>query len=60
MKYIYGMKYRGFSIGCQPLKGIVKAEDDKSGKYHTILTYSRKLTRAEVEQYELDELGVEE
>lgn len=55
--YRYGMRLRGFSIGCQPMKGIIEGVDDPTGKYYSILTYSRKLTDAEVSDYELDYLG---
>ena len=55
--YYYGMRLRPFSIGCQPLKGIVEAREDKSGKYWNILKYSRELSKTEVEDYELDFLG---
>ena len=52
--YIYGMRLRGFSPGCQPLDGFIDRHDDTSGRYHDILLYNRLLTIAEVEEYELD------
>lgn len=55
-EYRYGMRLRGFSIGCQPLKGLVDASEDPEGKYYNILTYDRELSEAELEQYELDDL----
>ena len=55
--YKYGMRYRGFSLGCQPMDGFCKREDDPSGVYHDILFYARKLTDDEVTRYELDPLG---
>ena len=55
--YKYGMRHRGFSIGCQPMKGIVYREDDPTGKYWDILVYSRKLTGEELKNYELDYIG---
>lgn len=55
--YFYGMRLRGFSIGCQPMKGIVERQDDKTGRYHDILVYSRPLSGGEVRDYELDFLG---
>lgn len=58
--YKYGMRLRGFSIGCQPMGGLVDAQDDASGVYWSILWYSRKLTDAEVRNYELDYLGTGE
>ena len=56
MEKKYGMRLRGFSIGCQPMKGLEKADDDPTGKYHSILTYSRELTQEELQEYELDEI----
>lgn len=56
----YGMRLRGFSIGCQPMKGFVERQDDTSGKYWDILVYDRELTQQELEEYELDYLGREE
>lgn len=52
-KYIYGMRLRGFSPGCQPLNGLVKIQDDPIGRYYNILTYNRPLTADEIENYEL-------
>lgn len=57
MKYQYGMRLRGFSIGCQPMKGLVSAKDDESGLYYSILTYERELSEDEVRDYELDKIG---
>lgn len=54
MMYYYGMRLRGFSIGCQPMKGFVERKDDKSGVYHDILVYDRMLTDKEMRDYELD------
>lgn len=57
--YSYGMRLRGFSIGCQPKDGLVERRDDKSGLYYDVLVYERKLTRKELEDYELDYIGEE-
>ena len=54
-EYKYGMRLRGFSPGCQP-RGVVRREDDLSGKYWDIIVYDRKLTEKELLDYELDEL----
>lgn len=55
MKYwTYGMRLRGFSIGCQPMDGFLERKDDPEGKYHDLLVYDRCLTDEEQEQYELD------
>ena len=55
--FVYGMRCRGFSPGCQPKDGFVDAETDPLDDYWNIIVYSRKLTRKELEQYELDFLG---
>lgn len=57
MLYKYGMRLRGFSIGCQPMSGLVRREDDPTGIYHDILIYSRPLNDHEQDGYELDYLG---
>lgn len=53
-RFMYGMRLRGFSIGCQPMDGFVDRRDDTSGLYHDILVYDRKLTQKEMDDYELD------
>lgn len=55
--YYYGMRLRGFSIGCQPKEGFVERRDDDTGKYYDILIYNRPLTDKELADYELDYLG---
>lgn len=57
--YKYGMRLRGFSIGCQPMKNFVERIDDISGKYHDILIYSEKLSDKDTKDYELDFLSEE-
>ena len=59
MAYRYGMRLRGFSIGCQPKDGFLDREDDESGRYYDILVYDRELSDQEVEAYELDFIGRE-
>ena len=56
-EYAYGMRLRGFSIGCQPMNGFVRRMDDDSRRYHDLLIYNRKLTDSELTDYELDYLG---
>ena len=51
MKYFYGMRLRGCSIGCQP-NGFTARLDDPTGKYYDILVYDRRIAQ-------LDFLGVE-
>lgn len=55
--YMYGMRLRGFSIGCQPKKGFIERLDDPKGRYHDIIVYDRMLTGDEVADYELTYLG---
>ena len=55
-RYYYGMRLRGFSIGCQPMDGFVERLDSETDKYHDILVYDRKLSDEEVRDYELDPL----
>ena len=54
--YVYGMRLRGFSIGCQPMDGLIERRDDPTGRYHDLLVYDRPLTPKELEDYELDEI----
>lgn len=56
MEYRYGMKLRGFSIACQPMNGLVRREDDSTGKYWDILIYSRELTDKELQDYDLERI----
>ena len=56
MEYRYGMRLRGFSPMCQPMNGLVRREDDPTGKYWDILVYDRQLAPEEVRSYDLDEL----
>lgn len=60
MKYLYGMKFRGFSPGAQPMEGFLERRDDTTGIYFDILVYSRELTGRERYDYDLKFLGVEE
>ena len=52
--YVYGMRLRGFSIGCQPMQGFVKRLDDELGDYYDLLVYDRRLNEKELNDYELD------
>lgn len=54
MEFGYGMKLRGFAPGCQPMKGLIRPEDDTTGKYWDILIYDRELTEKEIRDYELE------
>lgn len=58
IKYYYGMRLRGFSIDCQPMEGLIGAVDMGCLRpkipYHDVLCYNRRLTKKELEDYELD------
>jgi hypothetical protein len=53
--YVYGMRLRGFSIGCQP-SGVVEWKDSNKSQsgYWSIIKYDRKLTDEELSKYSLD------
>lgn len=58
VKFVYGMRLRGFSIGCQPKDGFIERRDDETGQYYDILVYDRPLTEKEKDDFDLDELSV--
>ena len=55
--YKYGMRLPVSRIICYQNVGLLRVEDDVTGKYWKILAYTRKLTESEVKDYELDYLG---
>lgn len=55
--YEYGMRNRGFSPGCQPMRGFIERKDDIFDEYKDVLVYDRPLGTKELEEYELDYLG---
>lgn len=55
-EYKYGMRLRGFSLGCQPMEGLIRYRDDPTGRYYDILLYSRRLEEWELKNFELDDL----
>ena len=60
--YVYGMRLRGFSPGCQPIDGLIGLADYASSiwdtkRYCDCLEYSRPLTKKELADYELDYVG---
>lgn len=55
--FLYGMRLRGFSIGCQPMDGFLNRTDDTSGRYWDVIAYNRPLTDSEIENYDLDYIG---
>lgn len=56
--YKYGMRLRGFAPMCQPMEGFIERQDDPTGRYYDILVYERRLTIKEINEYELDMIGV--
>lgn len=59
--YVYGMKLRGFSLGAQPMKGLIRVLDkalkedlDSDNIYHDLIEYDRQLTKKEIEIYDLE------
>lgn len=58
-RYVYGMRLRGFSPGCQPKNNFWERRDDSTGKYWDIIVYTRKLADKELENYDLDYIGEE-
>lgn len=54
LTYIYGMRLRGYSPGCQPKEGFLMRLDDPKGKYFDLLSYNRELSFEEMRDYELD------
>lgn len=54
--YKYGMRLRPYGIGCQP-SGVVKREDDTTGKYWDIIYYEKELSEDDASHYSLDYLG---
>ena len=54
-EFYYGMRLRGYSPGAQP-KGVLRREDDTTGRYHDIIVYDRRLSADEIRDYELEEI----
>lgn len=56
MVYRYGYRLRPPGIGCQP-QGFTHCEKcEYEAKYWGIVEYERKLTREEIEEFELEEI----
>lgn len=55
--YLYGMRSRGFSPGCQPKEGWIDTEVDPLDEYWNVLVYARPLSDQELKDYELDFIG---
>jgi len=58
--FYYGMRLRGFSIGCQPMDGFVERLDSNDDRFYDIICYSRQLTDEETSHYSLTPLAEEE
>ena len=62
--HLYGMRLRGFSLGCCPEIGLVGWRDVDSkdpppiNAYFSILLYDRKLSDVECEEYGLAFIGL--
>ena len=52
-EYLYGMRLRGYSPGCQPMEGLLRVAPG-GGRYYDLLIYDRPLTEKELKDYELD------
>lgn len=60
MKYVYGMRLRPFSIGCQPSEGLLGLYEEKvEHDYHDLICYDRKLSQEEEDHYSLDLVRVD-
>lgn len=58
--YAYGMRARGFCLGCQPMGGWLDRKGDPLSIYYDVLFYNRTLDKGEMDRYELDYLGTAE
>lgn len=53
--YFYGMRNRGYSIGCQP-GNVYERYDSETPEYHDIIAYTSELSDYDLYVYELDYL----
>ena len=58
-RYVYGMRLRGFSIGCQPKEGFIERRDSPAENFYDVIVYSRLLSQQELEDYDLTFIGME-
>lgn len=59
--YKYGMRARGFSLGCQPNDFTKWQDSDKSKTgYWSYIWYDRQLSESEIQHYQLDEIEINE
>lgn len=54
--YKYGMRSRGYAPMCQPMDGLISAQDGDR-KYYSYLYYDSELSDKEVSDFQLDYLG---
>ncbi len=55
-RYFYGMRLRGFSIGCQPMEGFIKREDATTDEFWDVIIYDRPLSDEDIKHYSLTPL----
>ena len=60
MRYIYGMRARGYAPLAQPKEGLMEHWASAYEEYYDLLEYNRRLTEEEERKYQLDYLGEEE
>lgn len=58
--YVYGMRQRGFSHGCQPMNGFIERRNSPCNTWYDLIIYSRRLSKQEMLDYELDYIGKED
>jgi hypothetical protein len=58
--YNYGMRLRGFSIGCQPMEHFYEHVDDANNEYWDIISYTQPLSDFNIKHYSLIFLGTSE
>jgi hypothetical protein len=59
VRYVYGMRARGFSPGAQPKEGFIERMDDPLKGYYDLIVYNRELDGTEIYKYELDFIRAE-
>ena len=57
--FYYGMRLRGFSVGCQPMENLRGRVDVTTDRYHDVIAYSRKLSENDLYKYDLDDVTKE-
>jgi hypothetical protein len=57
MRYVYGMRERGYGEGNQPIEGFVEKMEDPTEAFWDLLIYERELSEKEIKEYDLRYLG---